>query len=282
MQVPNINPHIRYAAIHYNHFDKPYDSLCYDCRLFFIKDAKGTFTVNSERLPFSDCTVFYLPPGSKYHMYLRKESRTPQIAVIDFDLVQDFNYLHASLSTANEQTFDAKRVIVYPMPKEFSNPLHKKLPSVQDVLFKCCEEFQTQTLYYKELASTLLKLALIELIRQNNSDKELQKIEPILAYIKEQYHNVELSNEMLAERFNYHPYYLSQLFKQCTGKTLHRYLIQYRINIARKNLITTNDSIQVIAWKSGFRSVSYFVKMFREHTGKTPGTYRKEHMPFLF
>ena len=37
MKLSDINPHIRYAATHYHHVQKDFDSICYDCRLFFIK-----------------------------------------------------------------------------------------------------------------------------------------------------------------------------------------------------------------------------------------------------
>jgi len=282
MTLAEINPHIRYAAIHYNHFDKPYDSLCYDCRLFFIRNAEGIFIANNIRSHFSDCTAIFLPPGSRYHLYLSKESKNPQITVMDFDLIQDYSYLQKSLSTATEQTFNPELVLTYTLPTEFAAPFIKNASSIHDILVKCCNEFLTQTLLYKESASALLKFVLIELVRKNSSDTELQKIAPVLSYIQGNFQNADLTNEVIAELFSYHPYYLSQLFKQCTGKSLHQYLIQYRLNIAQKSLITTNDSIQDVAWKSGFRSTAYFIKMFREFTGTTPGAFRKEHVPFLF
>ena len=72
------------------------------------------------------------------------------------------------------------------------------------------------------------------------------------------------------------------MMKECTGMTLHQYLTHYRIKTAQKNLITTYDTINVIAWKSGFRTVAYFIKIFKEQVGVTPKKYRKEHQQFLF
>ena len=66
------------------------------------------------------------------------------------------------------------------------------------------------------------------------------------------YHNTTQTNEYIATTFNYNTGYLSQMMKDYTGKSLHQYLISYRLKIAKENLITTDDSINTITWKSGF------------------------------
>lgn len=282
MKLSDINPHIRYATIHYNLFAKPHDSICYDCRLFFARNARGCCIAEGIKYQFSNNTVIYLPPGTRYHLYIDKDCDNPIFVILDFDLVNDFCHISKSLGTASTQNFIPEKVINYPLPREFSSPFAKKAPDLYDLLTKCCDEFLVQNNLYRESASALLKLCLIELVRKYTQDTELQKISPVLEYIHANYHNADLTNEYIAQIFNYHPYYLSQLFKQCTGKTLHQYLIQYRIKIAKKNLITTDDAINIIAWKSGFHSVAYFIKIFKEQVGITPKTYRKEHMQYLF
>ena len=282
MKLSDINPHIRYATIHYNHFEKSYDSICYDCRLFFIKEAKGFCVANNVKYQFSNNMVLYFPPGTQYHLYLEKGNQGPVFMVFDFDLISEFSYLEKSLGTASIRNFSPEKVIRYDLPEEFSDIIVKTAPDLSDLLAKCCEEFLVQNNLYKESASALLKLCLIELIRKYTPDAEFQKIAPVLEYIHANYQNAELTNDSIAQIFNYHPYYLSQLMKQHTGKTLHQYLIQYRIKIAKKNLITTDDAINIIAWKSGFRSAAYFIKIFKEEVGVTPKVYRKEHIQFLF
>jgi len=95
-------------------------------------------------------------------------------------------------------------------------------------------------------------------------------------------HDADLTNENIAKKFHYHPYYLSQLIRQYTGQPLHLYLIGYRIKMAKKMLITTDEAISTVAWKSGFPSPAYFTKQFKAQTGITPKAYRKEHLHLLF
>lgn len=282
MKLSDINPHIRYASIHYNLFDKPHDSICYDCRLFFVKEGSGTIIANGTEYKLANNTVFFFPAGTRYHFYVDKHCSNVTVVIINFDLVNDFSHLSKSLGTASVQNYMPDKLVTYDLPEEFSAPFTKTAPDLSELLYKCCDEFLMQNPLYRETASALLKLFLTELLRKYAPDTEMQKIAPVLDYIHANYHNVDLTNEHIAQVFNYHPYYLSQMIKECTGKTLHQYLIQYRIKAAQKNLITTNDAINVIAWKSGFRSVAYFIKTFKEQVGVTPKVYRKEHIQFLF
>ena len=281
MKLSDINPHIRYAATHYHYINKPFDSICYDCRLFFIKDGSGHIIADGTKYPFSGHTTLFFPPGTRYHFSADKNCRNFTAVVINFDLINDYCYLSKSLGTASELDFMPERLITYELPAEFSSPLSRKVPSIADMLDRCSEEFFVQNPLYRETSSALLKFCLIEMARNRQAD-ERDRIVPVLDFIHANYPDASLTNESIAERFNYHPYYLSQMIKQHTGQSLHQYLIAYRIKMAKKKLITTDDAISSIAWKSGFHSPAYFIKMFKEQTGMTPGAYRKERMQFLF
>lgn len=282
MKTSDINPHIRYAATHYTFLDKNFDSICYDCRFFFIEEGTGTITANGQSYSFLANTAIFLPPGTKYHLYLNKSSHKFTMTVVNFDLINDYCLLSTSLGTASEQNFSLEKLITYELPEVFSNVLVKQVPGLTELLHKCTQEFSNQNSFYRESASALLKLCLMEFQRNHNRDSEMSKIAPVLQFIHCNYHNATLTNELIATTFNYNPGYLSQMMKDYTGKSLHQYLISYRLKIAKENLTTTDDSINIIAWKSGFQSTAYFIKAFKEQTGMTPGKYRKEYIPFLF
>ena len=282
MKTSDINPHIRYAATHYTFLDKNFDSICYDCRFFFIEEGTGTITANGQSYSFLANTAIFLPPGTKYHLYLNKSSHKFTMTVVNFDLINDYCLLSTSLGTASEQNFSLEKLITYELPEVFSNVLVKQVPGLTELFHKCTQEFSNQNSFYRESASALLKLCLMEFQRNHNRDSEMSKIAPVLQFIHSNYHNATLTNELIATTFNYNPGYLSQMMKDYTGKSLHQYLISYRLKIAKENLITTDDSINIIAWKSGFQSTAYFIKTFKEQTGMTPGKYRKEYTPFLF
>lgn len=52
-------------------------------------------------------------------------------------------------------------------------------------------------------------------------------------------------------------------------------LLNYRLEKAKQFLSSGSDTIEKISRLCGFQSSGYFCRMFRKHTGMTPGQYRK-------
>lgn len=282
MELCKINPHIRYARAHHNALFVNTTSYCYDCRLFFIRKGTGRITVNNEKYYFSNNTAIFLPWGSKYELRLNKKESSITFLVFDFDLVQDYSHLKQSLGTADENSFSPDRVIKYDLPEEFTGVIIQNAPPLYESLKRCTDNFLFQPPYYHETSSAILKMNLFELLRKHTATSISKTASKIMEYIHEHYHETDLTNDDIARAFNYHPYYASQLMKQATGKTLHGYLLYYRIHAAKNFLITTDFDISTIAWKSGFNSVSYFIKVFKQHTGVTPRSYRQAHIGLIF
>jgi len=81
---------------------------------------------------------------------------------------------------------------------------------------------------------------------------------------------------MLGNLVGYHPYHLNRLMLMYTGTTLHQYLLNYRIECAKKYLANTDLSISQIAAECGFATVSHFSNTFKEKAGISPLQYRIE------
>jgi len=91
----------------------------------------------------------------------------------------------------------------------------------------------------------------------------------------------DLTLNTLATTHNLNPSYLSALFRKETGQTVTNYVNQKRMDHAMHLLRTTKLQIQTIALHCGISDVNYFSKIFKKHTGKTPGIYRKERSTIL-
>lgn len=276
MNLAELNPHIRYARLHYTHLDNSREfSVCYDCRLFFVENAEGYVVANGIKYKISNGTVIYFPPQTKYYFrFLNDEDF--RIIVMDFDLVSDYSYLKSSLGTATEKDFLQEKVLKYSVHELLSEPIVKNLPQIHTSLTQCAEKFLHKDSFYRESSSALLKLCLLELIRNNSQKSSYSKLcKKVLNYIYENCASQELTNTVIAEKFNYHPYYLNHIVKQETGKSLHQHLMDTRLNIAKNYLLTTPYSIEQISWKSGFATTSYFIKCFRDAIGMTPKKYRQ-------
>lgn len=69
--------------------------------------------------------------------------------------------------------------------------------------------------------------------------------------------------------------YLSAYLNQYLHTTFYEYVNQWRIKRAKKLLVESNLTLEQIAEKSGFNSLSSFRRYFRKSAGVTPAKYRK-------
>lgn len=70
--------------------------------------------------------------------------------------------------------------------------------------------------------------------------------------------------------------YLSALFSRHTGKPFTYYCNALRVNRSLYYLICSDYPIKKIARIVGFSDASYYIRVFREITGRTPGEYRSQ------
>ena len=275
MEVSDLNPHVRYARVHKGYSQsKKHFSKCYDCRIFFFDNVLGSIIINEKKYNILNKTAIYLPPKTEYKFNLNFKENG-RIMVLNFDLVNEYKEIKESLRTATKEDFDEAIVPEYPILPELSKPIVRLIPQIERRLTNCTENFILKKPFYRENSSALVKLSLLEFIKESTELTYSNLCEGVLSYIHENYASITLTNEEIAEKFNYHPYHLSRLIKQETGKTLHKYLVYYRMQIAKDFLITTEYDISEIAWRTGFCSSAYFIKIFRENIGITPKEYRK-------
>lgn len=107
-----------------------------------------------------------------------------------------------------------------------------------------------------------------------------RNIEPPLiqrakAYI-EANHTSDLSLASISKSLGVSRFYFYKLFKRATGRTLSTYVIQVRIERAKRLLLNPNARISEIAFEAGFQSLTHFNRAFRRTSGCSPTEYRKD------
>lgn len=71
-------------------------------------------------------------------------------------------------------------------------------------------------------------------------------------------------------------YYFCRRFREHTGTTVMKYILQTRIILAKGELEKTPSPITDISEKCGFSSTSYFCRAFKQEVGCSPLHYRKQ------
>lgn len=88
----------------------------------------------------------------------------------------------------------------------------------------------------------------------------------------------ELNWETLSYEAMLSPGYLRTLFRKETGKSLHQYISQCRMEKAEELLAETNLTVGEIMSMLSVKHLSYFGKQFRNYSGLSPVEYRKRVM----
>lgn len=119
-------------------------------------------------------------------------------------------------------------------------------------------------------------LAEMLLISSNNSDYEVDRINPVLdaiSYIHKNFSSRITLND-LAGYIKMSPFHFSRKFKKETGYSPYEYIIKTRIDNAKTLLKKTKLNIKEIAYAVGFNSESNFVNTFHQSVSLTPNDFR--------
>ncbi|MCM3170666.1 helix-turn-helix domain-containing protein [Paenibacillus sp. MER 99-2] len=111
--------------------------------------------------------------------------------------------------------------------------------------------------------------------REQEESQYMNIARRMIRLIEERYDR-ELSLEACAEELNFHPVYLSRVFKKEAGVNFTEYLAEYRMEKAKTWLQTTDLKISEIAEKLNYTNPTAFIRTFRKITGTTPGKYREQ------
>ena len=97
----------------------------------------------------------------------------------------------------------------------------------------------------------------------------------IKKYIHAHFHQ-PITMKSIANKFYINPVYMGQLFKKTYGIYFKDYVLQVRIQEAKRLLRQSDMRIYEVAEKVGFNNPDYFVTQFEKIVGKTPSQYRKQ------
>jgi len=161
---------------------------------------------------------------------------------------------------------------------------------VRDRILSLCDALKIEMLEKKSEWQNALKadLSLIMIVLKryvNTSVKNIPStdhatwnpVSAAIALVNENYGDVNMTLESIAESFYISTSHLSRLFKQLTGTSFSTYLRKVRLAKACELLVDTDITVDSIMRLCGMRDATSFYKAFSEHTGLTPNQYRKEH-----
>ena len=130
-----------------------------------------------------------------------------------------------------------------------------------------------QNIGYYEAMSLFYKLIALNSCEARKNEADFADI--AAAYVRGHYYDTGLSVEKICRDIGVSHSYMCRLFKEKTGITLRRYIINTRIDEAVRLLKNTDLSIKEIAFTVGFNDYPHFVKTFKEKKEISAGDYRR-------
>ncbi len=159
---------------------------------------------------------------------------------------------------------------------------------MKNLLDRIVSEYQEKRLGHQIMTKTLLIEMFLFLSRcyaihqtpspaPRSDDKVLKHICEFI----ERHYAKPLSLTQISQLCSMSPTSFAVKFKQFTGRTFIEYRNEIRIRAASDHLTQTGDKIMAISQEVGFDDLSFFNKIFKQHTGMSPGTYRKTNSPII-
>lgn len=127
------------------------------------------------------------------------------------------------------------------------------------------------------LANMIFSLALYQDSNQiSTNDRNIQLIEQARTILRKKY-LTDITPQEVAELIHMSYSLFRKAFKAYTHLSPAQYIIELRLQAARKLLMNTNKSIKEIAIYLNYDDSLYFSSLFKKHVGLSPTTFREKY-----
>lgn len=216
----------------------------------FIVDGGCTYTFDDgDRFSVGVGDILYLAGGAVYRM--------------DVD-EGDYHFIYCDFKF---QGTEARKSAVY-SPKN---------PSDAEHIFRKLYHTHTTTGSFAECLSLLYRI--YGMVMQTADTAYIgqtarQRITAVREMIDRNCHDSELSVSSLAAQSDMSEVHLRKMFRSLYGTSPSQYIISARLARAKQLMQYPFLTLEECARQSGFSSLAYFSRVFREITGMTPTSYR--------
>lgn len=245
-----------------------------DMEIIYIKKGHGYVTVDFMKYKVSGGTIVLILPGQLH-----------SIEQFD-DLSMEYENIIFNVNMLLPRTEDTSS-------SGFLRPLFNgqlSVPSVYSVVSEhysalsacidaCDEICKTKPLGYElYLKGKLYEFFYILSNRCQNEKnprtaKSLDKLRVVLKLVENSYmHKITIAE--VADRIDFSESHFMRYFKENMGTSFIEYLRDYRLTMAARLLLVSDNTILTISEEVGFENLSYFNRAFKKKYGVTPREYR--------
>lgn len=248
-----------------NEFEQPHKHNFY--MVFFVEKGSGIHHVDFTQYQVADNQIYFIRPGQVHNWALDINTAGFQL-MLSPDVVTIFS--NFAPFPFFDQNVASCLLVAHKEFELFKNQLHEieLILSDNDLLTK---EILLLRLHL------LLKLLQKEYLKKFPEHFTASKPEKVIKQfytLIDHHFTQESSVNFYADKLNITPNYLNILSQKYVKKPAGEIIKERRILEAKRLLTSTDLSIKEIAYQLGFNDNTYFTKVFKKYTGKTPGDFK--------
>ena len=255
-----------------------YPSHCHEVyELNFVENAAGaTRTIGDSHETIGDLDLVFMTGSKLVHVW--EQGTCPEQDIHEITIHIDPGTFHGAIM--DKRAFASIRRMIERAQRGLAFPE----PAIQilreDIinLARSNDSFASVI----RLLNLMYRLSLVEDARELSSssfvdareENEDERVRIVRDYIEAHYMQDVCLKDM-ADLVCMSDESFSRFFRNKTGRTPNRYLIDYRLGIAARLLLNTKMSVAEIGYSCGFNTLSHFNRLFRESKGCTPSEFRE-------
>ena len=246
---------------------------------FFINYAyEGSYQALSEKynnlitIDEDECYI-----GQPYSGYALRADSDKDVTIVGI-LIRKDSFFHEYLPTVYTDA-ELFRFFIEPQSNKFSDEfIHLSVTKdhvIRSLLELMVIEYADRKDDTQRILKSMLQTLMLEIARrykiERTGGKKKSLSDRILEYMDD--HSDVVTLKEIAERFNYHPNYISTLLHRSTGRKFSEILLEKRMARAILLMKNTSLSVEEIAAMLGYSDQSSFYKAFKNYYHVSPREY---------
>lgn len=255
------------------HHNSPLHVHPHHIEMLLLLSGNASFYTEKQAFLLLPRTLVLVPNGV-WHCILTHDDTPYERVYINIEL----NLIHQLSTTCTNllKCFDRARhqeVGTMALNEQESTRFTSLCDNLVDVID---QQHDAADIYQRILLTEILLLGnQVAPVPQHRENQMPQLFSKIMQYIAENIAG-DLRLSALSHHFYLNPNYIDKYFKSQMNISIHTYVIEKRIELA-KQLLGGGESVGETSVHCGFRNYSSFIRTFKQHVGQSPGKYKQTH-----
>jgi AraC-like DNA-binding protein/mannose-6-phosphate isomerase-like protein (cupin superfamily) len=244
--------------------------------LSIVQEGEIEYYTEDKKIPLRQGEIFLMPRGISHGWN----------AVVNPLILTTFHLKITAINSQGESTLNKihqaieRRGFCFPGDDaldEILQEIHRKTDQLNEISMYSIQSLLA--LYLHHLFESFLNKPFKHVVN-DLGDKSVRNeliVQQIRNIIDENTH-LNLSMDEIGSHFSYSFRQLNRIFTSIQGSSIGKFMIEKKMDVAKKRLISSGQRIKNIALELGYQDTAYFCRLFKKNTGNSPENFRSQHL----